>query len=140
MAERALCKRDKCGAVIVADGAIIGEGYNSPPRDEVDHERCTRKHELAPDFKSDKTCCPHAEWRAVFDALRHHPERIAGSTIYFTRVDATGAFIPSGKPYCTSCSKMVLDVGVGTFALWHPEGIKLYETHEYNDLSFQWTA
>jgi deoxycytidylate deaminase len=136
VAERARCRRAKCGAVIVKDGIIIGEGYNAPPLDEEGNARCDRKHELSPTFKSDKTCCVHAEWRAVFNALRSLPGEIVGSTLYFTRVDEQGRLLPSGDPYCTICSKIVLDVGITYFALWHENGIRVYEAHSYNDISF----
>jgi hypothetical protein len=44
----------------------------------------------------------------------------------------------AGAPYCTICSKMALDVGLRWFGLWHETGIRMYDTREYNDLSFAW--
>jgi len=131
------CLRSLCGAVIVAaDGtSVIGAGYNSPPQDCPIGPVC-RKDTLPADFRSDKTCCLHAEQRAVFDALAHHADLLVGSTIYFVRLGDDGEPKPSGEPYCTICSKTTLDVGIATFVLWRPEGFRAYGTYEYNELSF----
>lgn len=137
VAERALCLRDKCGSVIVKDGRIIGAGYNAPPLDRIADRLCDRRFAL-PKPKFDKTCCMHAEWRAVMDALRRNPDALPGSDLYFTRVDARGALKRSGQPYCTVCSRFALDAGVRTFALWQQEGIRAYPTAEYNTLSYDY--
>jgi deoxycytidylate deaminase len=137
VAAQALCLRARCGTVIVKDGEVIGQGYNAPPGDDISARRCERKHELAPTFKSDKTCCIHAEQRAIMDALAHHSDKINGSTLYFTRVDDENKIIFSGEPYCTICSKMSLDAGIAEFVLWHESGITAYDTREYNELSFK---
>ena len=129
------CLKDKCGSVIVHKGGIIGKGWNSPPNDKsVDY--CI-KEILPANFKSEKHCCLHAEQRAVMDALKNYPDEIKGSTIYFTRIDSMGSIINSGDPYCTICSKFVLDNGVKEFVLWHKKGIAVYDTEEYNKLSFK---
>lgn len=130
-----LCLRSRCGAVIISSsGASIGAGYNSPPLD-CPIAVC-RKDSLPSDFRSDRTCCVHAEQRAVYDALAHHAGELAGSTIYFVRLDQAGAPERAGEPYCTICSKAVLDVGIGTFVLWQERGFVAYGAAEYNDLSF----
>ncbi len=136
VASKAMCDCAKCGTVIVKDGEIIGSGYNAPPQELASQKRCGQKHKLKPKFKSDKTCCVHAEQRAVMDALRHNPDKLQGSTLYFTRVDDAANLLPSGKPYCTICSKMSLDAGVGSWVLMHEEGITKYDAEAYNDISF----
>ena len=78
----------------------------------------------------------HAEQRAILDGLRNNPKKLPGSALYFTRVDQDGQIIFSGQPYCTVCSKLALDVCIDQFVLWHKEGIKSYDTAEYNELSF----
>ncbi|OIO31221.1 hypothetical protein AUJ77_00220 [Candidatus Nomurabacteria bacterium CG1_02_43_90] len=134
---KALCLRSQCGTVIVnSAGVIIGRGYNAPPQDDISLRRCHRKHELDATFKSDKTCCVHAEQRAIMDALRNNTDNIKGSTLYFLRLDEQGEMKSSGNPYCTICSKMALDVGSKYFVLYHKEGIVVYDTKEYNELSF----
>ena len=130
------CYRSRCGSVIVSDNEIIGKGYNSPPCD-ITLEHCLKDY-LPTNFKSDKTCCIHAEQRAILDALKHYPLKIEGSRLYFMRLDEQGYKQFAGKPYCTICSKMTLDTGISEFVLWHEEGIAVYNSKEYNELSFQW--
>ncbi len=129
------CFRSKCGSVIVKDNIIIGKGYNAPPLD-TQLQYCL-KDSLPADFKSDKTCCMHAEQRAILDALQHHPDKIQGSRLYFIRLDEQRNKKKSGDPYCTICSKFTLDVGVSEFVLWREEGVCVYDTVEYNELSFK---
>lgn len=131
VAEKALCLKAKCGAVIANNGGIIGEGYNAPPLDKEDNRMC----DIDLDSDESKPCCVHAEWRAIMDALKRNPEKIMGSKLYFTRVDKSGKIKKSGKPYCTVCSRMALDAGIAKFVLWHEEGICEYSTDEYNRLS-----
>ncbi len=134
IALQSTCFRSRCGSVIVKNDEIIGSGFNSPPCGQtLDH--CL-KDDLPANFKSDKTCCMHAEQRAIMDALKNNPDKITGSRLYFSRIDEKGAPTKSGKPYCTICSKMALDAGIAEFVLWHEEGIAVYGTKEYNVLSF----
>lgn len=134
---KALCFKAKCGAVIVKDGEIIGEGYNAPPLDKEENRMCNKEFNSGKP-KYDKTCCMHAEWRAIIDALKRNSEKIKESKLYFTRIDENGKIKKSGKPYCTVCSRMALDVGIEKFVLWHKEGICEYPTDEYNRLSYEY--
>ncbi len=134
IARDSTCLRSKCGSVIVTDGLVIGKGFNSPPQ-KTTLEECL-KDKIPMNFKSDRTCCVHAEQRAVMDALRYNADKINGSRLYFIRLDQGGKPMPAGEPYCTICSKMTLDAGVSEFVLWHSDGICVYDTKEYNDLSF----
>jgi hypothetical protein len=136
-ARKATCGRAKCGSVIISvKGEVIGRGWNGPPAELASQRRCERRGELSETFKSDRTCCVHAEWRAIIDALRLYPVEVKGATLYFTRVNEVGEMIFSGEPYCTICSKLALEVGLSGFALWHESGIKIYDTVDYNDRSF----
>ena len=138
MAARALCLRAKCGTVIVKGSEVIGEGYNAPPLDKEEHRTCNEEFSSGkPQY--DRTCCMHAEWRAITDALKRNPEKLNGSKLYFVRVDGNGLIKKSGKPYCTVCSRMALDAGIGKFLLWHEEGMGEYSTDEYNRLSHAYT-
>jgi deoxycytidylate deaminase len=137
VAGKALCFQAKCGAVIVRNGEVVGEGYNAPPLDKEENRMCDK--ELGPGKPNyDHTCCLHAEWRAIMDALRRNPEKIKGAKLYFTRVDQNGQIKKSGKPYCTVCSRMALDAGIDKFVLWHEEGICEYPAEEYNRLSYEY--
>ena len=130
------CFRSQCGSVIVKNEETIGEGFNGPPAGQT-VEQCL-KDDLPAKFKSDKTCCVHAEQRAIIDALVKHPDKIKGSRLYFIRLDSNGHMAKAGKPYCTICSKMALDAGLAEFVLWHEEGICVYGTEEYNKKSFEY--
>lgn len=137
VAKKALCLKAKCGTVIVKDGQAIGEGYNAPPLDRIDLRTCDK--EFGPGKpKYDQTCCMHAEWRAIMDALKRNPEKIKDSKLYFSRLNAEGKIKRAGKPSCTVCSRMALDSGIGTFLLWHEEGICEYPTDEYDRLSYSY--
>lgn len=137
VAADALCLRAKCGAVIVAEGNVIGRGYNAPPLDDILTRRCLEEnYDRSKKPKYDLTCCVHAEWRAIMDALRRNSECIQGSTLYYVRLDEEGNPKRSGEPFCTVCSRLALDSGIAFFALWHESGIALYDTKDYNDRSY----
>ncbi len=138
VAKNATCKRAKCGFVIVKEGLIIGKGFNSPPFGLEEQRKCENNKENYDRKVSDKTCCIHAEQRAVIDALRNYPGQVEGSVLYFIRLDEEGGKSFSGKPYCTHCSKLALDVGVKSFVLYHEEGVCAYDTKEYNLISYQY--
>lgn len=137
VAKSATCGRSKCGSVIVKDGEIIGEGFNSPAGNLESQSRCGVEKSSYHIKVTDKTCCVHAEERAIMDALRRNPEKLPGSTLWFIRLDEDGKPKFSGRPYCTICSKLALDAGIAEFVLWHEEGITAYPTDEYNDLSYE---
>jgi deoxycytidylate deaminase len=138
VAQKALCHKARCGTVIVKEGQIVGEGYNAPPLDKEENRTCDA------DFppgkpKYDRTCCMHAEWRAIMDVLKNNPDSIVGSKLYFVRVDENGKIKKSGQPYCTVCSRMALDSGVAYFLLWQENGVAEYRTDEYDHLSYAYT-
>ncbi len=135
VAAKAKCLKAKCGTVIVADGQIIGEGYNAPPLDREEHRVCLETFPTGKP-KYDRTCCIHAEWRAILDAAKRHPLSLPGSQLYFARLGDDGAMAFSGQPFCTVCSRLALDNGIVEFLLWHEQGITAYETGEYNRLSY----
>ncbi len=130
------CDRAHCGSVIVANHTIIGSGFNAPPLNNPAHKRCSATYTIPNQNKHDLTCCVHAEIRAINDALTHHPGQLAGSTLYFTRVNETGEQEPAGEPYCTMCSRAALDAGISQFVLLHADGPRAYDTATYNDLSY----
>ncbi|MEI7750336.1 MAG: hypothetical protein WCJ25_05050 [Candidatus Moraniibacteriota bacterium] len=135
VARRATCERSKCGSVIVSNGMIIGEGYNSPPGGRESRRRCRTEKSSYDRKVTDKTCCMHAEERAIMDALRKYPDRIVGSRLYFIRLDERDEPKRAREPYCTICSKMALDCGIAEFILWHETGLVAYPTDEYDALS-----
>lgn len=138
IAQNSTCKKSKCGSIIVKSDEIIGSGFNSPPQDIEDQRRCSCPKKSYHKKVTDKTCCIHAEQRAMFDALRKNPDKLSGSRLYFIRLDDNNKPTAANKPYCTICSKMALDIGIAEFALLHKDGICVYNTEEYNNLSFQY--
>ena len=62
------------------------------------------------------------------------------SRLYFIRLDKNGTSSRAGKPYCTICSKLALDLGVSKWVLFHNEGefcgFYEYDAEEYNQISF----
>lgn len=137
VAQKALCHRAKCGTVIVKDGQIIGEGYNAPPLDKEENRTCDQEFGSGKP-RYDRTCCMHAEWRAIIDALKRSGDLIKGSKLYFSRLNEEGNIKRAGRPSCTVCSRMALDSGISHFLLWHEEGICEYPTDEYDRLSYQY--
>ncbi|MFZ2521984.1 MAG: hypothetical protein WAX44_02075 [Minisyncoccia bacterium] len=137
IAKGALCLKAKCGTVIVNNGEIIGKGYNAPPLDDIQNRTCLDEHQSFKKPNYDRTCCMHAEWRAIIDGLKNNQEKMSGSSLYFSRVGEDGKIKKSGQPYCTVCSRFALDVGIKYFLLWQEEGIAEYETDEYNRLSYE---
>lgn len=137
-AAHSLCLNRKCGTVIVKDGGILGKGYNAPPLDDLKHRTCLDVYEYPHKKNFDRTCCIHAEWRAIMDALRYHPDSLQGSRLYFTSVDERGEPQKSGRPFCTVCSRLALDSGIAEFVLWHKDGIAAYDTDEYNRISYHY--
>jgi deoxycytidylate deaminase len=131
------CQRAKCGSIIVKDDEIIGIGFNSPPKNIEKQRRCSFSKDSYHKKITDKTCCVHAEQRAIIDALKRNPDKISNSKIYFIRIDEDNKPVRAGNPYCTICSKMALDTGIKQFILWKEEGVAVYETEEYNLISFE---
>lgn len=127
-ARKALCLARQCGVVIVKNGIVIGAGHNGPPKDDLSIRHCD---------SSTPDSCVHAEWRAIAEVEKFNSLKVEGSTLYFTAVDTDGTILKSGKPYCTVCSRLALDVGIAEFVLWHEEGITAYNTNEYNRISYQ---
>ena len=138
LATKSNCLSSRCGSVIVKNDDIIGQGYNSPPLDEK-ISACW-KDSLPADFKSDRTCCVHAEQRAILDALTRKQGEINGSILYFARVNEQGENAPVKNIYCTICSKMGLDVGISEWILQQENKIIAYDAREYNKLSFNFNV
>ena len=136
VAKKATCTRAKCGTVIVKDGEIIGRGANGPALGDEANRTCDEVFDLSIKPKYDKTCCIHAEWRAILDACKNHGREVEGATLYFMRIDDGGAFTDAGQPYCTTCSRLSLESGIGYFALWNNNAADVYKAGEYNRISY----
>lgn len=136
IAKDATCARAKCGSVIVStDNKVIGRGFNAPPLNDELQRRCDIEIDINIKPKYDKTCCVHAEWNAIINSLRDHPDKINGSTLYFMRIDDNGLFTNAGDPFCTVCSRLALQSGISRFVLWN-NGPQFFDTKEYNKISY----
>jgi deoxycytidylate deaminase len=137
VATKATCHRARCGAVIVSsDGIVVGRGFNAPPLGDESQRACGTVYHSDKKPKSDKTCCVHAEWNAILNALRDYPDKVSGATLYFMRIDDDGEFTQAGDPYCTVCSRLALQSGIKTFGLWN-NGPQMYDTGLYNLKSYE---
>ncbi|HEX8227462.1 MAG TPA: deaminase [Candidatus Saccharimonadales bacterium] len=136
LAKVATCHNGKCGTVIVKNGKIIGQGYNGPAFADEANRTCDAQYDVSIKPKYDKTCCTHAEWRAILDACKRNRDDIDGSILYFMRVDEDGEFTYAGDPYCTTCSRLTLESGISQFALWNNDGADMYDAVEYNQKSY----
>lgn len=139
-AQYSLCLKARCGAAIARNGEVMSTGFNAPP-DKKRPEFCL-KDCLPEGFKSDRHCCIHAEAEAIWQALLNQ-ENIRGGIMYFTRATPSGVIIPSGKPYCTKCSKDAIRAGIEHWVLYHnkdvwgQEGIYMYDAKEYDRISYE---
>jgi deoxycytidylate deaminase len=139
IAKDSLCKNAKCGAVVSCGDEYVSRASNGPPGGRVECSWCDQKDIRG--TPTDKTCCVHAEDRAVKTALvsrgevRDRQLYLPSSKLYFMRVSDKGDMTFANDPYCTICSKSVLDVGISEIFLSHEEGIVAYQTPFYNDLS-----
>ena len=138
VAKQSSCERAKCGSIIVKDDEIIGKGFNSSPNNLESQKRCKNNKDNYHKKVTDKTCCIHAEQRAIMNALKNNPTKIQSSKLYFIRLNEKNEKEHAGNPYCTICSKMALDTGISEFILLHKDGIKLYNSEEYNTLSYNY--
>jgi len=137
LAKKATCDRARCGTVIVCDGKIIGEGFNGPPPGDSTNKTCGLILDNSIKPKYDKTCCVHAEWRAIIDACKRDGVLIEGSRLYFMRIDDGDNFTDAGEPYCTTCSRLTMESGISEFALWNAQGADIYTAGEYNQKSYE---
>jgi deoxycytidylate deaminase len=139
-AKKSTCLEARCGAIIISNGKVIGRGFNSPPGNLESQRRCSIDKSEYDEKVTDKTCCIHAEQRAILDAVENYGSKSLRnySVLYFMRVDNEDNPIPSGEPYCTICSKLALDMGIKNWILQHDDGFYIYDAKEYNDLSFNY--
>ncbi len=135
-AKKATCRRAKCGAVLIKNGKPIGAGHNSPPLNDEDNRMCDNEYDFSKrkKLKYDVTCCVHAEWRALMDAIRSHPKDVKKSSLYFMRIE--DGQLKTTQPFCTVCSRLLMDAGVKEVVLWQNEGLVLYDASAYNQASY----
>ena len=131
VAKESTCRKSKRGVIIVKDGNIIGRGNNNTTIEELCEPPCALERP-----ERNKDLCPafHAEEDAIRDAGKYD---LKGSRMYHIKVK-NGTMEPSGKPSCTRCSTFVLRSGISEFVLLHEKGPAIYDTKEFNILSFEY--
>lgn len=133
-AKKSTCKKSQRGAIIVKDEKILGMGYNKLiGRDECNP--CIRE-DIKDNSRAELCYAVHAEQEAIFDALEKHND-LKGSRIYHIKVK-DGKMEPSEDISCTFCSRIVLRIGISEFVLLQKKGIAVYDTEEFNKLSFDY--
>lgn len=138
IAKNATCERSKCWCVIVKNWKIIWTWFNSPAKWLESQRRCRNDKDLYNKKVTDKTCCIHAEQRAIIDSLKNFPDEIEWADLYFTRIDQNWEIKKSWEPYCTICSKFALESWIKYFFLRQGKWIIKYDTEEYNDISYKY--
>lgn len=138
-ARRATCERDRCGAVVMRAGKIVGAGFNGPVRGFAPRCATAKTSPLKP--KSDRTCCVHAEWRALLEATQELGGKLRACVLFFTRVERSGEGqrVASGLPYCTVCSRLAHELGLEYWVLDHgaPRGLVEYTAAQYDEISHE---
>lgn len=137
VAQKSLCLRALCGSVIVKDGRIVAAGFNSPPQNDPSLRTCLNEYDIPAGFRHDRTCCIHAEQRAIADA-REKGIDISGEKIYFIAVDIKGEKLFASDMKCTICSRAVLDAGLSEFVFYCADGIRVYDPAEVDRLSYEY--
>jgi deoxycytidylate deaminase len=131
---KSFCRKSYRGAVLIKKEQVIGRGYILPTI--FDHcDPCIREN-IRDNSRQELCSAIHAEQMAVMHALQRGEKRLSGALMVHVKVK-NGVIVPSGKPSCTICSRLIqfYDIHV---ALLHKKGIAIYEPDEFNKLSFEY--
>ncbi len=113
VAQRSTCLRRHYGSVIVNNDEVVSTGYVGAPRGRkncTDIGRCIREELKVPRGERYELCrSVHSEANAIISASR---ERMIGSSLYLTGVDArTGEYIDHASS-CSMCKRMIINAGI----------------------------
>jgi len=76
----------------------------------------------------------HAETRAIFSAVR---AGLYPSELVHVKV-AGGVLVPSGRPSCVECSKLIMDTSIMGVWLYHEKGWRCYTPLEFHKRSLEY--
>ncbi len=130
VARNSKCKKSQRGVIIVKDNEIISKGYNKPMKDD-----CCLRERIKDNSHVELCNAVHAEDMAI-GYSDNSKEQLKGARMYHIKLK-NGEMMPSGKPSCTMCSKLVQLMGL-EFVLWHEEGYTIYQPEEFNEMSFDY--
>ncbi len=135
-AKKSTCKKSKRGAIIVKPGEYYELGHNKVT-DERFCSPCIRE-DIKDNSRVELCSAIHAEQMAIFNAAIYcRNADLSGSRLYHIKVKDE-KMVPSGKPSCTVCSRLIVGSGISEVVLWHPEGYAIYDAEEFNELSFKY--
>ena len=124
VARQSRCLKSQRGVVIVKNDKIISTGYNKPQKQKYG---CCLRETIKDNSRVELCNAVHAEDMAIGYA-DNSKSQLRGARMYHIKVK-NGKPMPSGKPSCTMCSKMIQEMGL-EFVLWHEHGYVLYEPEE----------
>jgi deoxycytidylate deaminase len=114
--------RSKRGAAAFTGNGLIATGFNYRPDGCPGTAKCKATCRLT---------AVHAEQDAILQAgpMALH----AAEMLHVKSVD--GVLVPSGGPSCVSCSKVILHANMAAVWLYHEDGWRRYQAHEFHRLS-----
>ena len=131
-AQKSRCKKSKRGVVLVNNGMIIGRGYNEPLLPDL----CCVRENIHDNTRYDLCSALHAEQMAIAEAA-NGLYRIQGARLYQIKTK-NGEKVHSRNPSCTLCSRLIYGVKISEVVLWHKEGYAVYDSQEFNRLSYEY--
>jgi deoxycytidylate deaminase len=132
------CKKSKRGVIIVDFYKnIISEANNLPIG--IDFcDPCLRT-ELESGTHLELCRAIHAEDLAIQTTLKNYPFQLMDSTLYHLKLDKKGNVSEfPGEPSCTFCSRNILLNGIKEVVLCGKLESFLYDSEEFNNLSYQY--
>lgn len=133
-AKNSTCKKSQRVAVLVKSREIIGIGCNKVT-DEKYCNPCIREN-IHDNSRIELCSANHAEQLAILDALKKG-KNIEGSRLYHNKVK-NGEIKHTEDVSCTVCSRFILESGISEVVLLHEKGFALYNSKEFNKLSFKY--
>ena len=126
------CRKSKRGVILVNNGMILSDGYNTPLLPEL----CCARENIHDNRAIDLCSALHAEEMAILNAAKCTC-MIQGARLYHIQTK-NGEIKPSGNPSCTQCSKSIYGAGIAEVVLLHEKGYAIYDSKEFNELSFKY--
>lgn len=133
-AKKSTCKKSQRGAIIVKNNNILGRGHNKVMLERLCNP-CIRES-IKDNSRVELCSAIHAEQMAIIGAV-NAGKSLSGSRMYHIKVK-NGELRKSGNPSCTICSREIYESGIAEFVLWHESGYAIYDSKEFNELSFKY--